>query len=193
MASSAGAWRRETDSSGRAYFWHPTTGAARWTLDESESERFDKATRANNPRKGLLHYQNRLKKAKRLVKLDKVEKFAGKIAKYKAICYGPMPYLPGAGLHRSKRWLGVYWDPNYGYTGSWRAYVSHGGKPHHWYEPNDDLQKIANQVERYFMQAEGPAYLEEDPRWREEWARAQDGDARWTRFFEDLYWLPRRR
>ena len=53
--------------------------------------------------------------------------------------------------------------------------------------------KIANQVERYFMQAEGPAYLEEDPRWREKWARAQEGDARWARFFEDLYWLPRRR
>ena len=54
-------------------------------------------------------------------------------------------------------------------------------------------ERIANQVERYFMQAEGPAYLEEDPRWREKWARAQEGDARWARFFEDLYWLPRRR
>ena len=59
-----------------------------------------------------------------------------------------------------------------------------------WYEPNDELQKIANQVERYFMEAEGPAYLEEDPRWREEWTRAQAGDARWGRFFEDLGWLP---
>ena len=35
-------WRRETDSStGRAYFWHPATGEARWTLDDSESMRFD--------------------------------------------------------------------------------------------------------------------------------------------------------
>ena len=94
----------------------------------------------------------------------------------------------------AKRWLGVYWDANYGYaTGAWRAQVCHGGKQFHWYEPNDDLQRIANQVERYFMQAEGPAYLEEDPRWREKWARAQEGDARWARFFEDLYWLPRRR
>ena len=105
-----------------------------------------------------------------------------------AICDGRMP---GAGLHRSKRWLGVYWDPNYGYaTGAWRAQVCHGGKQFHWYEPNDDLQRIANQVERYFMQAEGPAYLEEDPRWREKWTQAQAGDARWGRFFEDLGWLP---
>ena len=65
-------WRRETDSStGRAYFWHPTTGAARWTLDKSESERFDRATRARDPAKGLLHYQNRLKKAVRLVRCKK--------------------------------------------------------------------------------------------------------------------------
>ena len=185
MASSAGTWRRETDSSG------PTTGDGRSTLDESELERFDRATRARDPEKGLLHYQNRLKKAKRLVKLEKIEKFAGKIGKYRAICNAP---IFGGARHRSKRWLGVYWDPNYGYaTGAWRARVCHGGKQFHWYEPNDDLQRIANQVERYFMQAEGPAYLEEDPRWREKWARAQEGDARWARFFEDLYWLPRRR
>ena len=45
MASS-GEWRRETDAStGRAYFWHPTTGEARWTLDASESERLKHTSR----------------------------------------------------------------------------------------------------------------------------------------------------
>ena len=58
----------------------------------------DRATRASDPRKGLLHYQNRLKKAKRLVKLDKIEKFAGKIAKYKAICYGQAMPVGGGSL-----------------------------------------------------------------------------------------------
>ena len=81
MASS-GEWCRETDAStGRAYFWHPTTGEARWTLDETEAERFDQATRARDPAKGLLHYQNRLKKAVRLVKFPKIEKFRRKIAR----------------------------------------------------------------------------------------------------------------
>ena len=71
MASS-GEWRRETDAStGRAYYWHPATGEARWTLDDSESVRFDQATRARDPAKGLLHYQNRLKKAVRLVRCKK--------------------------------------------------------------------------------------------------------------------------
>ena len=128
---------------------------------------------------------------RRIVEKPSAWNTSTKIGKYKAICNAP---IFGGARHRSKRWLGVYWDPNYGYvTGAWRAQVCHGGKQFHWYEPNDDLQRIANQVERYFMQAEGPAYLEEDPRWREKWARAQEGDARWARFFEDLYWLPRRR
>ena len=75
-------WRRETDAStGRAYHWHPATGEARWTLDETEAERFDQATRARDPAKGLLHYQNRLKKAVRLVKFAKIEKFRRKIAR----------------------------------------------------------------------------------------------------------------
>ena len=80
----SGQWRRETDAStGRAYFWHPATGEARWTLDDSESVRFDQATRAGDPAKGLLHYQNRLKKAVRLVKFPKIEKFRRKIVKYR--------------------------------------------------------------------------------------------------------------
>ena len=88
MAS--GEWCRETDAlTGRAYFWHPTTGEARWTLDASESERFDKATRASDAAKGLLHYQNRLKKAVRLVKFPRIEKFRRKIAKYRAIAAPP--------------------------------------------------------------------------------------------------------
>lgn len=86
MASSDPGWCRATDAStGRAYFWHPTTGEARWTLDDSESVRFDQATRASDPAKGLLHYQNRLKKAVRLVKFAKIDRFRRKISKYRAI------------------------------------------------------------------------------------------------------------
>jgi hypothetical protein len=126
MASSA-PWRRETDSStGRAYFWHPTTGAARWTLDDSESERFEQATRARDPAKGLLHYQNRLKKAVRLVKFPKIEKFRRKIEKYRAIV-SPPPPPPRKGRKKRKTsgFLGVCWDAA---RGKWKASVKVGDK-----------------------------------------------------------------
>ena len=117
-------WRRETDSStGRAYFWHPTTGAARWTLDASESERFDKATRASDPAKGLLHYQNRLKKAVRLVKFPKIEKFRRKIVKYRAIVSPPPP--PRQPWRKTSRFIGVSW---YGHTSKWRVILKVGNK-----------------------------------------------------------------
>ena len=90
------------------------------------------------------------------------------------------PYVAGIGIGHGR--------------GYWRAHVRHGDKQVPDYgHGNEELQKIANQVELYFMQAEGPAYLEDDQNWREEWTRAQAGDARWGRFFEDLGWLPCRR
>ena len=124
MASSA-PWRRETDAStGRAYFWHPTTGEARWTLDDSEAERHNQATRASDPSKGLLHYQNRLKKAVRLVKFPRIDKFRRKIAKYRAIVSPPPPQPPRKGL-KTSRFIGVSWDAR---SGKWKAYVKVGNK-----------------------------------------------------------------
>ena len=128
MASS-GEWCRETDSStGRAYFWHPTTGAARWTLDDSESVRFDQAMRASDPAKGLLHYQNRLKKAVRLVKFPRIEKFRRKIAKYRAIVSPPPP--PTAKKRKigtkggTSRFTGVHWCSDRKQGKQWRAFVA---------------------------------------------------------------------
>ena len=124
MASN-GEWCRETDAStGRAYFWHPTTGAARWTLDDSESIRFDQATRASDPEKGLLHYQNRLKKAVRLVKFARIDTFRRKIAKYRAIAAPPrLPRQPrrrGPKKRKTSRFIGVSRDAA---MGQWKACV----------------------------------------------------------------------
>ena len=122
MASS-GEWRRETDAStGRAYFWHPTTGEARWTLDDTESIRFDQATRASDPAKGLLHYQNRLKKAVRLVKFPRIEKFRRKIEKYRALAAPPrLPRQPRRiSRCNTSRFVGVHWSSS---EGKWKANV----------------------------------------------------------------------
>ena len=123
-------WRRETDSStGRAYFWHPATGEARWTLDDSESVRFDQATRASDPAKGLLHYQNRLKKAVRLVKFNRIEAFRRKIAKYRAIAAPPqLPRQPrrrGPKKRKTSRFIGVSRDAA---MGQWKACLTVGDK-----------------------------------------------------------------
>ena len=120
---SSAPWRRETDAStGRAYFWHPTTGAARWTLDDSEAERFDQATRARDPAKGLLHYQNRLKKAARLVKFPRIEKFRRKIQKYRALAAPPrLPRQPRRIKKcNTSRFVGVHWSSS---EGKWKADV----------------------------------------------------------------------
>ena len=45
-------------------------------------QRFDKATRASNPAKGLVHYLGRLKKARRRGKARKIAKFERKVQKY---------------------------------------------------------------------------------------------------------------
>ena len=118
-------WRRETDAStGRAYFWHPTTGEARWTLDESESVRFDQATRASDPAKGLLHYQNRLKKAVRLVKFARIDQFRRKIVKYRAIVSPPplrrQTRRQGPKKSNTSRFVGVHWSQR---EGKWKANV----------------------------------------------------------------------
>ena len=124
MASSDPGWCRATDAStGRAYHWHPATGEARWTLDDSESVRFDQATRAGDPAKGLLHYQNRLKKAVRLVKFSKIEKFRRKIVKYRAIVSPPPP--PRQPGRKTSRFIGVSW---YGHTSNWRVILKVGNK-----------------------------------------------------------------
>ena len=44
--------------------------------------RFDKATRASNPKKGLVHYSSRLEKARRRGKARKIAKFGRKVQKY---------------------------------------------------------------------------------------------------------------
>ena len=116
-------WRRETDAStGRAYFWNPTTGEARWTLDDTESIRFDQATRASDPAKGLLHYQNRLKKAVRLVKFPRIEKFRRKIEKYRALAAPPrLPRQPRRiSRCNTSRFVGVHWSSS---EGKWKANV----------------------------------------------------------------------
>ena len=44
--------------------------------------RFDKATRASNPAKGLVHYLGRLKKARWRGSARKIAKFGRKVQKY---------------------------------------------------------------------------------------------------------------
>ena len=46
-------------------------------------QRFDKATRASNPKKGLVHYSGRLEKARRRGRARKIAKFERKVQKYK--------------------------------------------------------------------------------------------------------------
>ena len=48
-------------------------------------ERFDKAARASNPAKGLVHYKGRLHKARQRGKARKIAKFERKVQKYNAL------------------------------------------------------------------------------------------------------------
>ena len=48
-----------------------------------EKQRFDKAERAGNSTKGLVHYRNRLQKARRRGNARKIAKFERKVQKYK--------------------------------------------------------------------------------------------------------------
>ena len=49
---------------------------------EHRAPRFDKATRASNPAKGLVHYLGRLKKARWRGSARKIAKFGLKVQKY---------------------------------------------------------------------------------------------------------------
>ena len=139
-------WRRETDAStGRAYFWHPTTGEARWTLDDSESVRFDQATRARDAAKGLLHYQNRLKKAVRLVKFARIDKFRRKIDKYRRAIRDAAAPRKGPNKRKSSRFIGVTWDAA---RGKWMAYVMVGDK-HTQIGRYDDEEVAARKYNEY--------------------------------------------
>ena len=69
---------------------------------------------------GLLHYQNRLKKAVRLVKFPKIEKFRRKIEKYRAIRDAAAPRKGRNNFGKTSRFIGVSWDEP---TRKWRACV----------------------------------------------------------------------
>ena len=70
---------------------HPRTTAIEGKLRECQAglarmpaeQRFDKATRASNPKKGLVHYSGRLEKARRRGRARKIAKFERKVQKYK--------------------------------------------------------------------------------------------------------------
>ena len=51
-------------------------------LRARETQRFDKAARAGNSAKGLVHYTNRLQKARRRGNARKIAKFGLKVQKY---------------------------------------------------------------------------------------------------------------
>ena len=89
MASSA-PWRlRDGRIHGPRLLLAPGDAAGALDADDLEAERFDQATYAD-PAKGLLHYQNRLKKAVRLVKFPR-SRSLGARSKYRAIVSPPPP------------------------------------------------------------------------------------------------------
>ncbi len=55
---------------------------SRAALRARETLRFDKATRASNPMKGLVHYLGRLDKARWRGNARKIAKFGRKVQKY---------------------------------------------------------------------------------------------------------------
>ena len=55
---------------------------AQGALHARETQRFDKAARAGNSAKGLVHYTNRLQKARRRGNARKIAKFERKVQKY---------------------------------------------------------------------------------------------------------------
>ena len=56
---------------------------AQGALRARETQRFDKAARAGNSAKGLVHYTSRLQKARRRGNARKIAKFERKVQKYK--------------------------------------------------------------------------------------------------------------
>ena len=61
---------------------HPFTRDIEDELQEHRAPRFDKAARAINPAKGLVHYSGRLEKARRRGSARKIAKFGRKVQKY---------------------------------------------------------------------------------------------------------------
>jgi len=100
-------------------------------------ERFDKAARAGNSTKGLVHYMNRLQKARRRGNARKIAKFERKVQKYSGLAAAAAaarpapPRLPrqprrrGPKKRKTSRFIGVSWDAA---MGQWRAVVKVGDK-----------------------------------------------------------------
>ena len=84
-------------------------------------ERFDKAARAGNSTKGLVHYMNRLQKARRRGNARKIAKFERKVQKYSGLAAAAaaarpapprlprQPRRPGPKIQRTSRFIGVSW------------------------------------------------------------------------------------
>ena len=83
---------------------HPRTTAIEGKLQEcraalgaretAETQRFDKAARARNPAKGLVHYLGRLKKAKWRGNARKIAKFGRKVQKYNRLAVAAVETSP---------------------------------------------------------------------------------------------------
>ena len=98
-------------------------------------ERFEKAARAGNSTKGLVHYMNRLQKARRRGNARKVAKFERKVQKYSGLAAAAAaarpapPRLPrqprrkGPKKRKTSRFIGVSWDAA---RGKWMAQVKEG-------------------------------------------------------------------
>ena len=97
-------------------------------------ERFEKAARAGNSTKGLVHYMNRLQKARRRGNARKIVKFERKVQKYSALAAAAaaaaapprlprQPRRPGPKIQRTSRFIGVSWVAA---RGKWKACVRVG-------------------------------------------------------------------
>ena len=82
---------------------HPRTTAIEGKLQECRAtglarmpaeQRFDKATRASNPAKGLVHYLGRLKKARWRGSARKIAKFGRKVQKYNRLAVAAVEASP---------------------------------------------------------------------------------------------------
>ena len=98
-------------------------------------ERFEKAARAGNSTKGLVHYMNRLQKARRRGNARKIVKFERKVQKYSGLAAAAaaarpapprlprQPRRPGPKIQRTSRFIGVSWVAA---RGKWGAQVKEG-------------------------------------------------------------------
>ena len=97
-------------------------------------DRFEKAARAGDSAKGLVHYMNRLQKARRRGNARKIAKFERKVQKYSALAAAAaaaaapprlprQPRRPGPKIQRTSRFIGVSWVAA---RGKWKACVRVG-------------------------------------------------------------------